>query len=268
MMQLLRNSSKRITNEDRQPEQQGAKVTGLAATFDAGEVKKLFYSYLITILSIEGLILFLSYINLLATNSSLFPWKPYLFATFLAPIATTFIFGLILLTFNRFFFNESPPVVETRGLHSTGFGAGKGERVDFFFQTVHRLPFLFSMFLLIVATAFAYKLDVIIVYMAQVGASTARYLYFTLIGLLVVAALGIVIWMILSYRLRKSSLQGGHQYRMQLMEQFEMVLLDDGTMINKNGDIVYQQDGTAQLFHSESAEDLCVIEEVGEDEKG
>lgn len=261
-MQLLRNNSKNTTTVDRQPEQSDTKVTGLAATFESGEVKKLFYSYLITILSIEGLILFLSYINLLATNSSTFPWKPYLFATFLAPIATTFIFGLILLTFNRFFFNESPPVVENQGLYPAGFGVGKGDRVDFFFQTVHRLPILFSMFLLIVATVLAYNLDAIVIYMAQVGASTARYLYFTVIGLLVVIAVGIAVWMILSYRLRQKSLQTGHQYRMQLMEQFEMVLLDDGTMINKKGDVVYQQDGTAQLFHGETAEDMRMIEEA------
>ena len=263
-MQLLRNNSKKTATVDRQPEQQGAKVTGLAATFDSGEVKKLFFGYLITILSIEGLILFLSYINLLATSSSTFPWKPYLFATFIAPIATTFIFGLILLTFNRFFFNESPPVVDNSGLFSPGLGSN---RVDFFFHTVHRLPFLFSMLLLIVATALAYKLDVIVIYMAQVGASTAQYLFFTLIGLLVATAVGIAIWMILSYRLRQKSLQTGHQYRMQLMEQFEMVLLDDGTMINKKGDVVYQQDGTAQLFHSEAAENLRFIEGTEEIEE-
>lgn len=261
-MQLLRNNSKKTTSVDRQSEPQDAKVTGLAATFSAGEVKKLFFSYLITILSIEGLILFLSYINLLATNSGFFPWKPYLFATFIAPIATTFIFGLILLTFNRFFFNESPAAVDNHGLNAHGFSFSRGDRVDFFFQTVHRLPILFSMFLLIVATVLAYKLDVIVLYMAQVGVSTARYLFFTLIGLLAVSAVGIAIWMILSYRLRQKSLQTGHQYRMQLMEQFEMVLLDDGTMINKKGAVVYQQDGTAQLLHSETTENMRMIEDV------
>lgn len=259
MMQLLRNNSKKSITVDKQPEEQNAKVSGLAATFSSEEVKKLFFSYLITILSIEGLILFFSYINLLATDSSAFPWKPYLFATFIAPIATTFIFGLILLTFNRFFFNESPVAVENQGLNAHGFSFN---RVDFFFQTVHRLPILFSMFLLIVATVLAYKLDVIVLYMAQVGVSTARYLFFTLIGVLAVTAVGIAIWMILSYRLRQKSLLTGHQYRMQLMEQFEMVLLDDGTMINKKGDVVYQQDGTAHLLHSEATENMRMIEDV------
>ena len=129
---------------------------------------------------------------------------------------------------------------------------------------MHILPILFSLLLLIVATALAYKLDSIVIYMAQVGASTARYLFFTLIGLLVVAAVGIAVWMILSYRLRQKSLQTGHQYRMQLMEQFGMVLLEDGAMINKDGDVVYQQEDPASLSYNDSTESLRIIEEVEE----
>ena len=261
-MQLLRSSHNAATaKKHKQPE---PKVPGLAASFEATEVKKLFFSFLITVMAVEGVILFLCYINLLVNEHGIFPWKPYLFATFIAPVAITFAFGLIVLIFNRFFFNESPPVVEHQRAFFSGFGIGKGERIAAFFQVVHRLPILFSLLLLIAATALAYKLDAIVIYMAQVGVSTARYLFFTLIGSLVVAAIGIAVWMILSYRLRQKSLQTGHQYRMQLMEQFEMVLLDDGTMINKKGDVVYQQDGTAQLFHAETAEDLHLIEEVEE----
>ena len=139
---------------------------------------------------------------------------------------------------------------------------GKGDRIAFFLQVVHRLPILLSMVLLIAATALAYNLDVIVVYMAQVGASTARYLFFTLIGVLVVVAIGIAVWMILSYRLRQKSMQTGHQYRMQLMEQFGMVLLEDGTMINQEGEVVYQQDVATPISYSEPAEDVELIEEA------
>lgn len=266
-MQLLKSHKKTIAAAESPSEQAAAKTPGLADTFESEDVKKLFFNYLIGILCIEGLILFLSYVNLLATDSSHFPWKEYLFATFIAPIAATFIFGLILLIFNRFFFNEAPPSIEHSRLSSPGFGLGKGERIALFFQIVHRLPVLLSMFLLIIATGIAYKLDAIVIYMAQVGATTARYLFFALIGLLVAAAIGIVIWMFLGYRLRHKSMQSGHQYRMQLMEQFGMVLLDDGTMINKDGDIVYQQDAATQISYSDQAEDVQLIEEVSDDEK-
>ncbi len=267
-MQLLKSHRKQPAATEKPPEQAGSGTSGLAETFEAEDVKKLFFNYLIAILCIEGLILFLSYVNLLATDSSHFPWKEYLFATFIAPIAATFIFGLILLIFNRFFFNEPPPSLEHSRLSSSGFAFGKGERIALFFQVVHRLPVLLSMFLLILATGIAYKLDAIVIYMAQVGASTARYLFFTLIGVLIAAAVGIVIWMFLGYRLRQKSMVSGHQYRMQLMEQFGMVLLEDGTMLNKDGEIVYQQEGAPQLTRNEPFEDVQLIEEVnGEEDK-
>jgi len=78
---------------------------------------------------------------------------------------------------------------------------------------------------------------------------------------LVVVAIGIAVWMILSYRLRQKSMQTGHQYRMQLMEQFGMVLLEDGTMINQEGEVVYQQDVATSISYSEPAEDVELIEE-------
>jgi hypothetical protein len=264
-MRLLKSHRESLKNTDDSGEHSGAAVTGLAAAFEPAEVKKLFFRYLITILSVEGVIFFLCYINLLVTDSHSFPWKPYLFGSFIAPIATTFIFGLILLIFNRFFFNQLPPSVESLRSVPLDFGTGKGDRIAFFLQVVHRLPILLSMVLLIAATALAYNLDVIVVYMAQVGASTARYLFFTLIGLLVVVAVGIAVWMLLSYRLRQRSLQTGHQYRMQLMEQFGMVLLEDGTMINREGEVVYQQNGVEPISYSEATENVQMIEEISDE---
>ena len=271
-MKLLKNNSQTAASFDSNRDPAESKVSGLAATFSPEEVKKLFLSYLVTILSIEGLIFFLCYIYLLATNSVAFPWKPYLFATFIAPIATTFVFGMILLVFNRFFFNELPPPYE--GIRSTtpGFGVSKGDRIATFFHVVHRLPILFSMFLLIAVTAFAYKLDAIVIYLAQVGESTAQYLFYTLIGVLIAAATGIAIWMFLSYRIRQKTLHSGHQYRMQIMDQFGMVLLEDGTMINKDGEVVYQnqqqlqQNTSSQITHNEVTENLQIIEEPQEED--
>ena len=263
-MQLLKSTRKKVTSSGIEQEPSENKVSGLAASFEAAEIKKLFFSFLITILSIEGVVFFLCYINLLVNENGVFPWKPYLFASFIAPVAVTFIFGLIVLIFNRFFFNQAPPVVESTRGFTPAFGLGKGEKIATFFQVVHRLPILFSLLLLIAATVLAYNLDSIVIYMAQVGVSTARYLFFTLIGVLVASAIGLAVWMILSYRLRQKTLQSGHDYRMQLMEQFGMVLLEDGTMINKEGRIVYQQDDATSISYREAAEDIQMIEEIDE----
>ena len=237
---------------------------GVAATFDSKGLNNFFVNYLTTMLVIEGLIFFVCFVNHLATEGSEFPWKPYLFATFITPIAITFVFGLIILTFNRYFFRGAVDSIPPDSASYSGANLQKGDRLGAFFHVVHRLPFLFSLLLLIAATAIAYKMDAIALYAAQAGAVTAKYLFITLVAVMAVIALGIGIWMILSYRLRQNKLATNHQYRTQLMDQFGMVLMEDGTMLNKDGEIVYQQEEYTALGYEEEQE-VQLIEEIKKD---
>ena len=228
-----------------------SRTVGVASTFDGNGLNTFFVNYLTTMLVIEGLIFFFCFINHLATDSPQFPWKNYLFATFITPIAITFVCGLIILTFNKYFFKGAVEAPDPQAASSSGASLKKGDRLEAFFHVVHRLPFLFSLLLLIAATAIAYKMDDIVLYAAQAGAATAQYLFITLVAVMAVAALAIFAWMILSYRLRQNTLTTSHQYKMQLMEKFGMVLMDDGTMLNKAGEIVYQQDGATPLDYDD-----------------
>jgi hypothetical protein len=260
----IENKRDRKTRREDTSEQKNKASLGLAASFTDQEVKNLFFSYLTAMLLIEGLIFFFCFINHLASEGSAFPWKPYLFATFITPVAITFVFGLILLTFNRFFFGRQADKPADHGTAFVASGWGKGARISTFLQLVHRLPLLFSMLLLITATALAYKLEDIVLYVAQAGATTAKYLFFTLIGILIVSAIGVAIWVALSYRLKNKTLSADHQYRMQLMEQFGMVLLENGTMLDKQGEVVYQDRLRGELEGSSQVEELPYIEEIKE----
>lgn len=237
---------------------------GVASTFDSKGLNSFFVNYLTTMLVIEGLIFFICFVNHLATDGSVFPWKPYLFATFITPIAITFVFGLIILTFNRYFFRGA---IDSPAADSSYSSASlrKGDRLGTFFHVVHRLPFLLSLLLLIAATAIAYKMDTIALYAAQAGAATAEYLFITLVSVMAVVALGIGVWMILSYRLRHKKLVTSHQYKMQLMDQFGMVMLEDGTMLNKDGNVVYQQDEYTALEYDQEDPEVHQIEEIKKD---
>jgi hypothetical protein len=242
MSKLHQLEDKRTTRKpERDGQREGRRNSsgGLAAAFSEEEIKNLFFGYLTTMLLVEGLIFFFSFINHLASEGSVFPWKPYLFATFIAPVAITFVFGLILLTFNRFFYGRiaGEAAEDSRVVPASGWR--KGERVTTFFHLIHRLPLLFSMVLLIAATALAYKLEAILLYLAAAGAVTAKYLFFSLIGLLFVAALGIAVWMLLSYRLRDRTLAADHEYRMKLIDQFGLVQLEDGTVLDRQGKVVH-----------------------------
>ena len=244
-----------------------SRAVGVASTFDSKGLNHFFVNYLTSMLVIEGLIFFFCFINHLATDSPEFPWKNYLFATFVTPIAITFVFGLIILTFNKYFFKGAVEEPDPNGAFYSGTSLRKGDRLESFFQVVHRLPFLFSLLLLIAATAIAYKMDDIVLYAAQAGAATAQYLFITLVAVMAVVSLGIFAWMFLSYRLRQKTLATSHQYKMQLMDQFGMVQLDDGTMLNRNGDIVYQQDvATAIGYEDLDEEEVQMIEEVNKED--
>ncbi len=264
MIQLENKRQKTVKNKQKKPNVgsgSSADSIGVASTFDRLELKNFFVNYLTIMLVVEGLIFFFCFVNHLATQSPAFPWKPYLFATFITPIAITFVFGLIILTFNKYFFKGAVSEAAEGAAFYSGLSMNKGDRLTAFFQVVHRLPFLLSLLLLIAATAVAYKLDAIALYAAQAGAATAQYLFFTLIGVMLVAAIGIGVWMILSYRLRQNKLTSSHQYRMQLMDQFGMLLLDDGTMLDKDGKVVYQQEGSLTLG-VETAEEIELLEEL------
>ena len=249
-MLKIENKSRKDQGPDPRHAEKNTGSKGIADTFEDKEVKHLFFNYLTTMLVIEGGVFFFCFINHLVTPNSVFPWKPYLFATFITPIALTFIFGLILLTFNRFFFRESID----NGFDPRILGTWeKGQRMSSFLQLVYRLPFLGGMTLLLAASILIYKLDDIAFYALQIGSGVARYLFFTLIGVIIFVAVGLIFWMILSFRLRQQTLKSDHQYRMQLMEQFGMVLLDDGTMLNKEGKVLNQPKNTAILPASENA---------------
>lgn len=217
---------------------------GLALSFSEKEVKNLFFNYLTAILLIEGLIFFFCFIDHLASKDSVFPWKAYLFATFLTPVAITFVFGLILLLFNGFFFGHKDSAPKGRGYSGSWH---KGERIDTFVQLIHQLPLLLCLFLLIVATALAYKLEDVLIFVAQAGVTTGKYLFFTLIGILVLGAIAGAVWVALNYRLKTKSLKADHQYRMQLMERMGMAIMDDGSMVDKQGRIVYQNGPDADV---------------------
>ncbi len=251
-MKMLRieNKGRKNTAEEPKPSAKEAGNGGIADTFEPQEIKHLFFNYLTTMLVIEGGVFFFCFVSHLASPGSVFPWKPYLFATFITPIAITFIFGIILLTFNRFFFRESID----NGFDPRVLGTWeKGQRTVSFLQLIYRLPFLGGMVLLIAGSVLIYKLDDIAFYALQIGSGVAKYLFFTFIGILLLLAGGLIIWMILSFRLRQETLKSDHQYRMQLMEQFGMVMLEDGTMLNKEGKILNQSHDTGILAASEKA---------------
>lgn len=238
------------------------KPVGVASVFDRVELKNFFVNYLTTMLVVEGLIFFVCFISHLASDGSEFPWKPYIFASFITPVAITFVFGLIILTFNRYLYKGAVSTPADEDPYTLG-AFREDNRAVMFFRVIHRVPFLLSMLLLIVGTGVAYKMDTIVYYLAQAGAKTAEYLFFALVAILVVAAVGIIVWMVLSYKLRKKKLDINYQYKKEVMDRLGVLVLDDDTLVDKDGRVVYQKEH-AQIAATGTDRDIPLLTRINE----
>lgn len=239
------------------------KPVGVASVFDRIELKNFFVNYLTTMLVVEGLIFFVCFISHLASEGAGFPWKPYIFASFITPVAITFVFGIIILTFNRYLYRGvvSTPAEEDPHI----LGAFRDDnRVVMFFRIIHRVPFLLSMLLLIVGTGIAYKMDTIVYFLAQAGAKTAEYLFIALVTVLVVAAIGIIVWMVLSYKLRKKKMDFSYQYKKDVMDRLGVLVMDDDTLVDRDGRIVYQPEN-AQIAANGTDRDIPLLTRINEE---
>lgn len=216
------------------PEQSadGKKPLGVAGTFGPTELKHLFANYLTTMLLVEGLIFLVAFIFRLSGEAAVFPWRPYIFASFAAPLAITFVFGVIIKTFNRYLYrtpNEAgPEPTESGDFLANG-------RIPRALGLLHQVPFLLSLLLLLLLLFGLYHAGEIALFLAQVGEQALRYILLALAVLLGVAAIGGLIWMLLSYRLRKAKLANEYQYRREVMERTGFVILGDDKVVDQQG---------------------------------
>lgn len=211
---------------------EGKKPLGVAGTFGPTELKHLFANYLTTMLLVEGLIFLVAFIFRLSGETAVFPWRPYIFASFAAPLAITFVFGVIIKTFNRYLYrtpNEAGPEPrESDDFLSSG-------RIPRALGLLHQVPFLLSLLLLLLLLFGLYHAGAIALFLAQVGEQALRYILLALGVLLAVAALGGLIWMLLSYRLRQAKLAREYQYRREVMEKTGFVILGDDQVVDREG---------------------------------
>jgi len=206
-------------------------IQGVGGFYSRNELKKFFSGYLLMMGVVEGLIFFVCWISYLSAGQVLFPWKAYLLAAFIAPVAISFLLGVIVYGFNKYLFSREEPATADGSEHQPN-------RFDEVMRSLRQVPFLVALLLLVLAGGIIYKLDAIVGYVASAGEQAANYLFILLAVVLGVATLVSLVWMVLSYRLRCRRLDLLHKYRMEVMERTGMVMLEDETLIDRNGRVV------------------------------
>jgi hypothetical protein len=206
----------------------------IADYFTKSDRKKLFFDYL-KLIGILEIVIFIV-VALWATDDKYhrvytpFPWQQYLFVAFAFPVIFTFLMGVVITGFNYFMGDDDQAE------------AGTGEPADDRFSAVlgqmKRLPYLALLFLLLVTILGLYNLDQIMQWVSSLGQQTFTFLSYALAVFGVLVALYMAFFLFFKYRLNKKHMQ--YQYYNDISNKFGLIILEDQTVLHKNGDLLIQ----------------------------
>jgi hypothetical protein len=242
------------------------KLKGIANLFEKAELKSFILNYLIILVVVEGLIFFVCFIISLSAPEAGFPWRPYIFTAFIAPVAITFMFGVVVLFFNKYLYEYS----HTPGKDLAGFGGdlSSPSKLQMALHITRQVPFLLGLLMLVVAAGIIYKIDDILIFIGHAGERAAFYLLISLGVLLGVAAVFGMVWMYLSYRLRREKLNHQNQYRRDVAERLGLVILDDNSVFDREGKSISLDSSTKAISGGpkEDNNSITLIPTLPEDE--
>lgn len=218
---------------------------GIASLFDHYEIKDLFKRFVQLLIVVEVLIFLVCWVYQLGIDEAAvtgkpvdipFPWKIYFLVAFSAPVAVTFLVGIVVVAFNSFLYgHRGEPIFKESGVDGT---SGKLARIaNFCFQ----LPFLLTLLLLGVLIGLVYNMSAIMQYLARFGEAAAKVVLVGLGCVLVAGTIFGVVRMVLNYKLRKKDME--YEYKREVMDRLGIAILDEKTMIDSQGKVV----GRAQV---------------------
>ncbi|MCA1796709.1 MAG: hypothetical protein LC645_04040 [Geobacteraceae bacterium] len=239
-MSQEKNQNKEHTQEQEDKRSKSpSTLKGIATLFEREELKDLFIKYLILIGVIEGFIFFVSFISQLGPENVPFPWKSFFFAAFIVPLTITFLLGIIVLGFDRYLYGHHPEGSESERRHlSVAEQQSRIQKFHAVIYVIRQIPFLLGLLLLVILAAVGYKLDEILAVVGHIGEETVFYVSIALAVILGAALIMGLIWMFMSYNLRKKSMEYQYQYKKDVVEHTGMIIFDDERIMDKEGRIL------------------------------
>ena len=218
--------------------------------YDPLEKRYVFNSFLVVVALVEILILVFTLIwqidfeGIFGAQARIpvpFPWKEYLLASFVAPIALLFLFGLIIQGF-EVFCQEAP---------APSRGKGLGARL-------WRVRYLLGLLVFMAGSIFIFQgktaLAMIVAGIKAIGLGGSYFL----IALLVLGSLYLWVRLILRYRLQKKAME--YQYLLTLAQRHGVILVDPKAHPElaagqaQSGEKIYLADVAPPLLQSPDSE--------------
>lgn len=206
----------------------------IADYFSKTDRKKLFFDYL-KLIGILEIVIFIAVV-LWATDDKYhrvytpFPWREYIFVAFAFPIVFTFLMGIIVTGFNYFLGEEDQPRAGSEEAADSPLGA--------VIHQLRRLPFLSLLFLLLVTIFALYNMNHIMAWLSSLGYNTFLFLSYALAGLGVIVVIYLLFFLLFKYRLNRKHLK--YQYYSQISDKYGLIILDDRTVLYKDGNLLVQ----------------------------
>jgi hypothetical protein len=206
----------------------------LADYFKKTDRKKLFFDYL-KLIGILEIVIFIVVVLWASDDKyhrvySPFPWREYVFVAFAFPIVFTFIMGIIVTGFNHFLGEESSA--------SPGDDGTTVNQLDSLVRQIRRLPYLGILFLLLVTIFALFNMNYIMGWLSSLGYNAFLFLSYALAGLGAIVVIYLAFFLFFKYRLNQKNMK--YQYYSQISDKFGLIILDDRTVLYKDGNMLVQ----------------------------
>ncbi|MEJ2642145.1 MAG: hypothetical protein P8010_21495 [Desulfosarcinaceae bacterium] len=211
---------------------------GLASLFDAAQLRSYFLNYLYFIIGVEILVFLVTFLGHLGPEKGPFPWKFYFYVAFVVPIAITFLLGVFIIAFNRYIFGNSPTAESPETTAEEEDAKARIFKLNAVLRSMSSVPFLPALFALVAGSMLVYKLDAIFLFILNAGEKAVSYILISGAALLGAGIIIGLIWVVTNYKLSKKHMEHEYRYRKDVMQSMGFLILDDHTVINKEGQVV------------------------------
>ncbi|MBW2604410.1 MAG: hypothetical protein JRE28_08870 [Deltaproteobacteria bacterium] len=226
------------------------KMTGIAGILKKTEIKEYFDTLFILVGGIEFVIFIAHFIGSIGAEKGPFPWKQYFFVSFMAPVVLMFIIGLIVIGFNYYLYGSQQSAFDLEESPFVGTKMKRfGHSFKFLFTIIQQVPVLAGLFMLGIGSVVLFKLDVILKVLGHIGEKTAFYLFILLCVLVSGALIFLIFWLYWQFKLQKFNIQREWEYKQMVIEASGLIILDDNTVFNKEGEVI-SDDKTMEVLEN------------------
>ena len=215
------------------------KMTGIAGILKKTEIKEYFDTLFILVGGIEFVIFIAHFIGSIGAEKGPFPWKQYFFVSFMAPVVLMFIIGLIVIGFNYYLYGSQQSAFDLEESPFVGTKMKRfGHSFKFLFTIIQQVPVLAGLFILGIGSVVLFKLDVILKVLGHIGEKTAFYLFILLCVLVSGGLIFLIFWLYWQFKLQRFNIQREWEYKQRVIETSGLIILDDNTVFNKEGEVI------------------------------